>query len=149
VFVPLDFERQALVEGLCAGGFRVEQPAFLSWLGTTQYLTADAVFETLREVASLAPGSEIVFTYHVPDGALEGPDRRVRQVLSARAARGGTPWVSSFDPATLAARLQTSGFVDASDFGPEQALVRYFAGRTDGLVPPRLSRLMKGQVGGS
>src|SRR5688572_16199947 len=94
VFVPLDFERQALVAGLCAAGFRVEQPAFLSWLGTTQYLTADAVFETLREVASLPPGSEIVFTYHVPDGALEGSDRGVRQVLSERAARGGTPWVS-------------------------------------------------------
>jgi methyltransferase (TIGR00027 family) len=43
VFVPLDFARQALVAGLCAVGFRVEQPAFLSWLGTTQYLTADAV----------------------------------------------------------------------------------------------------------
>jgi methyltransferase (TIGR00027 family) len=149
VFVPLDFERQRLVAGLGAAGFRVEQPAFLSWLGTTQYLTVDAVFEMLWEVALLAPGSEIVFTYHVPADALEASDRQVREVLSVRAARGGTPWVSSFDPAALTARLQTSGFADASDFGPEQARVRYFAGRTDGLVPPRLSRLMKGRIGDS
>lgn len=148
VFVPLDLERPALVDGLGAAGYRAEQPAFFSWLGTTQYLTAAAVFDTLNEVAALAPGSEIVFTYHVPEGTLEESDRRVRQVLSARAAGGGTPWISSFEPATLAARLERSGFRNVVDLGPEQALVRYFAGRTDGLVPPRLSRLMKGRVGG-
>jgi methyltransferase (TIGR00027 family) len=146
VFVPLDFEQQALVDSLCAAGFRTEQPAFVSWLGTTQYLTADAVFDTLKAVASLAPGSEIVFTYHVPEGTLGASDRRVRQVLSARAARGGTPWISTFEPTTLAARLETPGFAEVVDFGPEQARIRYFTGRTDGLVPPRLSRLMKGRL---
>jgi methyltransferase (TIGR00027 family) len=119
VFVPLDFEQQTLVEGLCAAGYRVEQPAFFSWLGTTQYLTTDAIFKTLKAIASLASGTEVVFTYHVPEDALERGDRQVRRVLSARAARGDAPGVSSFEPATLAARLETLGFVDAMDFGPE------------------------------
>ena len=91
VVVPLDFERQRLVEGLRAAGYHVEQPAFFSWLGMTQYLTTSAVFETLKEIASLAPGSEVVFTYHVPEDSLEGGDRRVRRVLSARAAQGDAP----------------------------------------------------------
>jgi hypothetical protein len=39
------------------------------------------------------------------------------------------------------------GFADAMDFGPEQAEARYFTCRTDDLVVPRLSRLMKARVG--
>jgi methyltransferase (TIGR00027 family) len=145
VFVPLDLERQTLVEGLRAAGYRVEQPGFFSWLGATQYLTVNAVFETLTEIASLAPGSEVVFTYHVPEEALEGSERQVRRVLSARAARGEAPWISSFDPTRLAARLETMG-LEAIDLGPDQAGPRYFAERTDDLVVPRLSRVMRARV---
>lgn len=147
VFVPLDLEQQTLVEGLCAAGYHVEQPAFFSWLGTTQYLTTDAVFKTLKDIASLAPGSEVVFTYHVPEDALEEGDRQVRHVLSTRAAQGGVPWVSSFEPAILVARLKALGFAAAMDFGPEQAQARYFTGRTDDLMVPRLSRLMRARTG--
>jgi len=50
------------------------------------------------------------------------------------------------EPAGLVARLATSGFAEAVDFGPEQARARYFAGRTDDLVVPRLSRIMKARV---
>ena len=149
VFVPLDFERQALVDSLNAAGYRPEEPAFFSWLGTTQYLTADAVFKTLEEIVSLAPGSEIVFTYQVPEHSLGTRDRQVLKVLSARAAASGAPWLTSFDPLTLAARLKTLGFSEAVDFGPDQARTHYFADRTDGLSTPSLSHLMKARVGGT
>jgi hypothetical protein len=69
----------------------------------------------------------------------------VRRLLSARAARGEAPWISSFDPSSLAARLETMGF-DAMDFGPDQAGARYFAERTDDLVVPRLSRVIRARV---
>jgi methyltransferase (TIGR00027 family) len=51
-FIPLDFEQQTLAEGLRAGGHRPELPTFVSWLGVTQYLTEEAVFNTLQYVAS-------------------------------------------------------------------------------------------------
>ena len=54
-FVPIDFEQQALADELRAGGHRSELPTFVSWLGVTMYLTEEAVFETLRYVASLEP----------------------------------------------------------------------------------------------
>jgi methyltransferase (TIGR00027 family) len=146
VYVPLDLEHQTLEEGLRAAGYRAEQPAFFSWLGTTQYLTADAVFKTLEAIASLAPGGEVVFTYQAPEAAQDADDRRVLHVLKTRAAQGGAPWLSSFEPAGLVARLATSGFAEAVDFGPDQARARYFAGRTDDLVVPRLSRIMKARV---
>jgi methyltransferase (TIGR00027 family) len=148
VFVPLDLERQPLVDGLCAGGYHVGEPAFLSWLGTTQYLTADAVVKTLRDVAALAPRTEIVFTYQVPEGRLNELDRRVLGLLTARATAGGAPWLSSFEPAGLTAQLETLGFSAVVDFGPEQASTRYLSGRTDGLSAPPWSHLMHAVVRG-
>jgi methyltransferase (TIGR00027 family) len=70
-FVPLDFEQHTLADGLRAGGQRPERPTFVSWLGVTMYLTEEAVFETLRYVASFAPGSEIVFHYSLPASRLD------------------------------------------------------------------------------
>jgi hypothetical protein len=36
-----------------------------------------ATFKTLEEIVSLAPRSEIVFTYHVPEDTLDARDRQV------------------------------------------------------------------------
>lgn len=60
--IPVDFESQTLAEGLAASAFRRDEPAFFSCLGVTQYLTEDAVLDTLRSIASsAATGSESCF----------------------------------------------------------------------------------------
>lgn len=146
-FVPLDLERRTLVESLCAGGFRKDAPAFVSWLGTTQYLTEDSVMATLSELASLAPDSEVVLQYQVAEHLLPEPDRELFRIISRRAKESGEPWLTLFDPSDLATRLRGLGFSDVSDFGPQQAAARYFAGRQDRLSPPGLSRLMNARVG--
>ena len=146
-FVPLDFEQHTLASALRAGGLRMQDRAFVSWLGTTQYLTAEAIFNTLREVASLAVGSEIVFQYQIAEELLDEDDRKLLDVLRAGASANGEPWLSLFDPRRLAGQVKALGFVDVIDFGPEQALERYFTGRTDGLRPPVLSHFMKARVG--
>ena len=56
-FVPVDFERESLQEGLARMGFRVEAPAFVSWLGVTQYLTPAAIQSTLDLLGSFARGA--------------------------------------------------------------------------------------------
>lgn len=76
-FIPLDFEQHTLADGLRAGGHRSELPTFFSWLGVTHYLTAEAVFTTLRYVASLAPGSEIVVQYFLPEALFDDTNRRL------------------------------------------------------------------------
>jgi methyltransferase (TIGR00027 family) len=146
-FVPLDLEQQPLVGALHAAGLRREDPTFVSWLGTTQYLTADAIFNTLRQVASLAAESEIVFQYQIAEDLLDEDNRQILEVLRAGARASGEPWLSLFDPARLAEQVKALGFVDVTDFGPEQALERYFVGRTDELRPPVLSHFMKARVG--
>jgi methyltransferase (TIGR00027 family) len=147
VFVPVDLERQSLRGGLDASGYRGDRPSFVSWLGTTQYLTAAAVFATLAQVASLGTGTEIVLTYHVPEQTLDPGDRGVLHLLRSRAAAGGMPWLSSFDPVVLAERAGELGFTGVADLAPEEAQTRYFGARRDGLCAPRLSRLMSARVG--
>jgi methyltransferase (TIGR00027 family) len=146
-FIPFDFEKGTLTGALQTGGYVPDRPAFFSWLGTTHYLTVNAVFETLREIASLRAGSEIVFQYQVSEAFLDEQDRRLLDVLKAGGAKNSEPWLSFFEPTSLAERVTELGFTQISDFGPEEARTRYFDGRTDKLPVPHLSRLMKARVG--
>jgi methyltransferase (TIGR00027 family) len=146
-FLPIDFEKQTLREGLRAGGYRLEEPGVFSWLGTTQYLTEDALFSTLRDVATLASGTEIIFEYEILDSLLDEENQRMVAVLKANAVALGEPWLSFFDPASLMARIRELGFTEVRDLGPEEANTRYFGGRTDGLCIANIGHLMKARVG--
>jgi methyltransferase (TIGR00027 family) len=132
-YAAVDFERQSIASGLAAAGFDVARPAFISWLGVTPYLSNDAVQETLRFVASLAKGSELVFDYvsSAPDAAAASD--RSHQALAARVAAIGEPFRSAYPPGVLTADLERLGFSAIEDFGPEALNLRYFSGRTDSL----------------
>ena len=146
-FIPIDFEQHDLTATLQAAGYRPEEPAFFSWLGVTPYLTEASVFTTLHAVAAAAAGSEIVFEYCVPASRLDAVSRQALATVQASSAAHGEPWQSLFAPESLAARVRALGFSVVEDFGPDDALGRYFAGRTDGLGCLRLSHLMTARVG--
>ena len=96
-YVPIDFERQTLTEGLAAGGINSKASTFFSWLGVTQYLSSAAVLGTLREIAELpAPGSELVFQFVVPAATLAGEENSLVISLAGRSAAVGEPWLSFF-----------------------------------------------------
>jgi len=46
-WVPVDFETGELIAALTAAGLDPAAPAFVSWLGVTMYLTAEAIGATL------------------------------------------------------------------------------------------------------
>ena len=131
-FAPVDFERESLDEGLARAGFRRDRPAFFSWLGVAVYLSDAAIMATLRSIAALPAGSEVVFDFSVPAESLSGPRQRARAVSAAEVARLGEPWVSFFKPDELEARLRGTGFSVATAFGPADANRHYFADRGDG-----------------
>lgn len=147
VFVPIDFERQTLADGLKKTGFRADQPSFFSWLGVVVYLTKPAVMETFKFVASLPVGSEIVFDYSVPPSLLTENQRSARDAGVKRVATLGEPWITFLDPSSLTSELQGMGFRDVEDLSPEEANERYFKGRADGLRLGGSGRLMKARVG--
>jgi methyltransferase (TIGR00027 family) len=122
-YVPVDFARDALFDALGRAGFDAGQPALFSWLGTAAYLPEAAVLDTLGGIAgAAAPGSEIVFTVATRPSA-----------TGARAAALGEPWLSTFDPADLQARMQRMGFRETEAAGADELNRRYFDGRADGL----------------
>jgi methyltransferase (TIGR00027 family) len=145
--VPVDFERHPLINSLRMGGYRVEAPAIFSWLGVTTYLTHDAIFGTLRAVAELAPGTEIIFQYTLPKESLEGEARQMLEAVMASVSSRGEPPRSFFEPKDLAEEVRKIGFAELLDLGPEAALARYFSGRTDGLRPLGSEHLMCARVG--
>lgn len=125
-FVSVDFERQKLTDELARAGFKMDEPAFFSWLGVIMYLTLEAATETLRFIASMPPGSGVTFDYAT--GAWEWLARRV--------ARAGEPFTLFFDPAELARLLRGLGFNRIEDLSGSEINARYFQDRADGLKVP-------------
>jgi methyltransferase (TIGR00027 family) len=64
VYVPVDFNTQTLAERLQAAGYSSQRKTLFVWQGVTQYLTPEAVDDTLAFVATESgPGSAIIFDY--------------------------------------------------------------------------------------
>jgi methyltransferase (TIGR00027 family) len=145
-FLPIDFEKQTLLDGLRDGGYPLEKPAFFSWLGVTQYLTREAVLGTLQQLATMASGTEITFTFVVPQSLLEGEDQRFFAMAAAGAAARGEPWVTFFEPDELVTQLEELGFTRVVHFSPDEANIDYFFGRGDGLRAPGGEHVMSAKI---
>lgn len=146
-FISTDFEREPLVDALARGGVDGTAPVFVSWLGVTIYLTRDAIRRTLAALASLAPGSFVVFDYSVPPSSLPDATRSARGVMAARAAAAGEPWITHFEPNEVAGELRALGFTVLEDVAPDRAIDRYFSSRTDGLRPGSGGHVVRAIVG--
>jgi methyltransferase (TIGR00027 family) len=125
-FAPVDFERVSLAEGLAAAGFDAAQPAIFTWMGVVPYLTEPAVFATLGFIAGLAKGSEVVFTYSDPPGAMPAQAAIAHGRRAARVAALGEPWLTFFTSQTLHPRLRALGFGEIEDLGPTEVSILYF-----------------------
>ena len=143
VFAPVDFEHESLSAGLERSGFRMDHPAFFSWLGVVPYLSERAFEDTLNFIAALPKPSGVVFDYGVARSALRWRERFVLDALAARVAAAGEPFRLFFEPEQLAAKLLGTGFSHIEDLGSDEINRRYFSGRTDGLqLKSNLGRLL-------
>lgn len=142
IFVAIDFETESLEKKLQEAGFRTDQPAYFSWLGVTVYLSTDAIFETLKFVASLPKGSGITFDYRVQRSLLSPMEIAIGDHIERFITEQGEPWRTSFDPTSLQQKLQRIGFHKTEDFGSDELNARYLAKRKDGLQTRMGFRLM-------
>jgi methyltransferase (TIGR00027 family) len=147
-FAPVDFEQGSLEEGLRAAGFRADRPACFSWLGVTMYLSEAAIMELLAYVATLPAGSTITFDFRAPPSAHNPIERAIAEVMAARVAAIGEPWLSAFDPADLREQVAALGFDDVATYEPDALNLRYLHRRKDGLrTSGRLLCARKGASG--
>jgi methyltransferase (TIGR00027 family) len=133
-FVPIDFERQTLADGLEQSGFNRNAAAFFSWLGVTPYLTRDACMTTLEVIARMPAGSGVVFDFAVDRELLNLGQRMALDALSKRVARYGEPFQLFFDPGNLQGELKHLGFRRTELLQGKQINARYFKDRADGLL---------------
>ncbi|WOC13329.1 class I SAM-dependent methyltransferase [Gordonia sp. MP11Mi] len=134
--VPVDFEAgQSWLTEAIAAGLDPTAPTVVAILGVTMYLTRDAISATLREAASLAPGSVTVFSYSRPIELAPPEVRTILAVASKGAAASGHPWLSLLRPDEAAAIARDAGFADVAVITSDDLHDRYFVDRTDGLSP--------------
>jgi methyltransferase (TIGR00027 family) len=135
--VPVQFEgSDSWWRGLVDAGFDPTRSAVVASAGVSMYLTEEAIVATLRQVASLAPGSTFVMTFMQPL-ELVPPDVRVALQFAVAGARAsGTPFISFYAPEAMLALARAAGFRHVEHVSAESLGERYFAGRADGLRPP-------------
>ena len=135
-FVPANLEEETVPQALARSSFNFTEPAFFSWLGTTMYLTREAVFRTLESFAdSLAPDSEIVFDYRVPIEFVSPEDVENAQMGWKAGAEMGEPQYAWLNPLTLPDEVHAVGFEVVENLTPQQMADRYFSQRNDALQP--------------
>jgi methyltransferase (TIGR00027 family) len=142
-FVPLDFERQTLAEGLAEAGFDAEAPAFFGWLGVIPYLTLEAFRATLGAIGQLPSGSGVGFDYALAPETLTAAGRIAFDALAGRVAAAGEPFQLFFTPDALEMELRSAGFRRFEQLDSEQLNEIYFKERADGL---RLSAVGLGML---
>ncbi len=135
--VPVDFEAgDAWRERLVGAGFDPAARAVVASTGVSMYLTKEAISQTLRELASFAPGSTFVMSFMLPFDRVD-PELRPGMERAAEGARAnGTPFLSFFEPAAMLALARDAGLRNVEHVASGELAARYFAGRTDGLRPP-------------
>jgi methyltransferase (TIGR00027 family) len=120
-WVPVDFEVQSLGASLAATALDARRGVFVSWLGVTPYLTAEAIATTLRALpaCSLAVG-------YVPCEAERDADARQHgATLEARVRELGEPWIMLPTREEFAGLLAANGFEILQDVGAHDLESRY------------------------
>jgi methyltransferase (TIGR00027 family) len=136
--VPVDFEAGgSWWERLKTSGFDAGQPAVVASTGVSMYLTKDAIAATLRQVVALARGSTLAMTFLLPLELAEPEVRPGLQMAEKGARASGTPFISFFTPTEMLALAREAGFREVRHVSAAALAERYFAGRPDGLRPPR------------
>jgi O-methyltransferase involved in polyketide biosynthesis len=120
-----------------AGNFDSAEPALVASTGVSMYLTKDAVAATLRQVATLAPGSTLAMSFLLPLESLDNNGGTTARIAERGARTEGTPWVSFFTPEEMVELARNAGLVDVRHVAGARLAERYFSGRVDGLWPAR------------
>jgi methyltransferase (TIGR00027 family) len=135
-FVPVDFESgESWWDRLVSAGFDPHQPAIVTAIGLSMYLTIETVEGLLRQIATLPSGSTFLMSYLLTVDLVGPEERRLRDWAEKGARESGTPFVSSFSPSQMIEMAHKVGFKQAENISGRRFTELYFNNRTDGLRP--------------
>jgi methyltransferase (TIGR00027 family) len=147
-FVPADLAAGSLplIAALAAAGFDASEPAVVAWLGVTMYLSSEAVAATLAALGGLAPGSEVIADYLLPEGERDDAGSAFATLVARASAEQGEPWQSFFTPAQITALAHGSGFAAVRSVRQRDTVPAALWQRADSLRPSELAVLFHGTV---
>jgi methyltransferase (TIGR00027 family) len=132
--VPVDFEAGASWQQETAvAGFDPAKPAVVTSTGVSMYLTREANAATLRDLASLTPGSTVAMTFMLPLDLIDERDRQGWMIAENGARNSGTPFISFFSPAEFLDLAREAGFGNVRHVSGRELSDHYLGGRPDGL----------------
>jgi O-methyltransferase involved in polyketide biosynthesis len=124
-----------MTAALKAAGLKPDDGTFVLWLGVTPYLTEEAVYATLGELAYFPGRVEVVFDYVNPPHAFQaGAARDFHRAMAERVAASGEPFRGYFHSDEIHARAGSLGFSEIEDLDRAALIARYLP---DFPVPPR------------
>jgi methyltransferase (TIGR00027 family) len=145
-YIAADLSQETVAAALSRSPFRSQDLTFFSWLGVTMYLTREANLGTLKSIASCTPaGSELVFTYF--DERLFRAQSESFRDMEKRVAAMGEPFLSGFNPATLARDLEVCGLLLLEDLNGSEIAAKYDRMGESGLGQSDFSHIALARVG--
>lgn len=136
MYVPVDLENDDLA-AIFSGIIDLTEPVFISCLGVLVYLEKQTCEKIFRFVASLATGSEFVFTARQNNND---------NVIAQRAAQAGEPWITHFSEAELQYLLKECGFSDIHFLTAAEIGQLYSDANIIRLFPPQRSSVVRAGI---
>lgn len=101
IFTPIDFNIQTLDEVLEVIELDFSKPIFFIWEGVTQYITKEAVENTLRFISKASSESAVVFTYAL-ESVVDGTANIIGvETLTTLLKAGGQTWNFGINPSEI------------------------------------------------
>jgi len=117
-FVPVDFRRQTVEGALAQVSFAPSKPSVFVWQGVTQYLSEEAVKQTLSFVGKTALGSKVVLTYVLKNVIERRSDiPGANKIMDAVSKR--SPWMFGLEPSRIREYLGSFHLELRADVGKE------------------------------
>ena len=145
-FIPIDFDTQSLKSALTGTAFDLSRPVVYIWEGVTQYLSEEAVRQTLTFIGTSAPGSMLLFTYVLKSvierrSNLPGADKLMDTV-----AKQNAPWRFGLEPSEVAGFLKPFHLNLLEDVGNADYQTRYLKPLGRNLVVTEAERIARADV---
>jgi len=145
-FIPIDFDTQTLDAVFSGTTFDPSKPAVFIWEGVTQYITEEAVRQTLAFVGKSIPGSIIVFTYVLKSiierrSDIPGADHMMDVVAKQ------SPWIFGLEPSGISPFLRPFHLTPVADVGNADYQENYLKPLGRNLVVSECERIVQAVVG--
>jgi len=139
-FVPANFLTDNWLDNLAKAGFDPRKPTFFLWEGVTYYLSREAMEKTFRTIATMPPGSVVVFDYGTDANIkrYRKPLGRLAKAVLKTVREPQTFWISSEPPLkeSLAALMEAYclSLREHLNYGRETNRKRAFGGLAAAVV---------------